>query len=177
MNTTKNIIKVSRIELLTILMNVNKPTFTYIISETLPKMNKTNNPYFDKVVKKSSGNYFIGGNYEDMVITRMEKEGLEPNFESMECTVGQKVEGTKCIQYNEKLDRYYLQYFIFTTSNIKSEYTFEGNPIDKVLFESFLTKQSESSRQPQENKHQPQSFKIESIKEISLDGNRYIVED
>lgn len=176
-NTTpKNIIKITRDELLVLLMNVDKPTFTNILSVTVPKMNKRNNPYFEKVFKTSTGNYFIGGTYEDMVNTRMVKEGLEPNFESMECNVGQKVEGSKCLQFNENLNRYYLQYFIFFTSNIKSEYTFEGNPIDKVLFESFLSKKSETSRQPQEDKHKPQSFKIESIKEISLNGNRYIVE-
>jgi hypothetical protein len=127
------------------------------------------------VVKKSKGNYFIGGSYEDMVNTRMVKEGLQPTFESMECSVGQKVEGSTCLQFNEKLNRHYLQYFIFPTSNIKSEFIFENNSIEKVMFEDYLVKKSESSRQPQDNKHTPQSFKIESIKEISLNGNHYIV--
>jgi hypothetical protein len=171
----KQTLTINQIELIILLKGVKRPTFTSIVSETNPKMNKTNNPYFDKVVKKSKGNYFIGGSYEDMVNTRMVKEGLQPTFESMECSVGQKVEGSTCLQFNEKLNRHYLQYFIFPTSNIKSEFIFENNSIEKVMFEDYLVKKSESSRQPQDNKHTPQSFKIESIKEISLNGNHYIV--
>ena len=173
----KNTLKINSNELLTILSNIETPTFTHIVSQTKPKMNKTGNPYFDKVIKTSKGNYFIGGNYEDMVRVRQGKEGMEPDFVSLPCTVGTKVEGTRCVQFNEKLNRYYLQYFIFESSNIKSEYTFEGNTIDKVLFENFLVKKSESSRQPQENKHIPQSFMLSSIKEITLNGTKYLIED
>ena len=87
--------KITQQELLTLLMNVEKPTFTNIVSEVFPKMNKTGNPYFGKVVKKSKGNYFIGGSYEDMVNNRMEKEGMEPTFESKECSVGEHI--SKCV--------------------------------------------------------------------------------
>ena len=178
MNTSvKERIKISHQELITILMGVNKPTFTHIVSLTKPKMNKTNNPYFDKVNKLSKGTYFIGGTYEDMVNTRMVKEGIEPTFESKECSVGKHIEGSKCLQVNERLNKHYLQYFIFQTSKIKSEFEFEGNSIDKQIFESYLVKKSETSRQPQENKHQPQSLTTTNIKEISLDGKVYVVED
>ena len=167
-------------ELLTLLMNVNKPTFTHIVSKTIPTMNKksrvdkTPNPYFNEVTKITKGNYFIGGNYEDMVNTRCEKEGIEPTFESEECKVGHHV--TKCVQYNEKTELFYLQYFTFQTSNIKSEMYFRGNVIDRQLLESYLQTYSESSRQPQENKHDVKSFKISSIEEITLGGIHYIVE-
>ncbi len=159
-------------ELLELLMNVDKPTFVNIISQTIPTMKKTDNPYFDKVVKVSKGNYFIGGSYEDMVNTRMGKEGMEQNFESKECSVGNHI--TKCVQFNEKLNRHYLQYFTF--SKPKSTFVFEGNEIEKQLLESYLSQKSSTSRQPQENKHQVQSFKLESIKEISLNGNHYVIE-
>jgi hypothetical protein len=177
MKTQKTVTTITSSELLTILSNVEKPTFTFIVSETKPRMNKTNNPYFDQVFKRSRGKYFIGGSYEDMVRIRQGREGLEMDFVSESCTVGTKVEGTKCLQFNERLNRFYLQYFIFETSKIKSEFSFEENTIDKVLFESFLVKKSTTSRQPQEDKHLPQSFMLSSIKEISLNGNKYIVED
>lgn len=172
----KQTLTINQIQLRMLLMNVSKPKFTNIVSETIPSMNKTDNPYYEEVKKVSKGNYFIGGTYEDMVNTRMFKEGLQPTFESMECSLGDKVEGSKCLQFNEKLDRYYLQYFIFPTSNIKSEFKFKGNSIEKHLFESYLVKKSKTSRQPQDNKHIVQSFKLESIKEITLDGIHYIVE-
>jgi len=166
--------KITQQELLTLLMNVEKPTFTNVVSEVIPKMNKTGNPYFGKVVKKSKGNYFIGGSYEDMVNVRMEKEGMEPTFESKECSVGTHV--SKCVQYNDNTKKHYLQYFTFPTSKPSSTFEFEGNEIDKQLFESFMVKKSEKSRQPQDNKHQPQSLTISNIKEISLGGVHYEVE-
>jgi len=165
--------KITQQELLTLLMNVEKPTFTNIVSEVFPKMNKTGNPYFGKVVKKSKGNYFIGGSYEDMVNNRMEKEGMEPTFESKECSVGEHI--SKCVQYNDNTKKHYLQYFTFPTSKPSSTFEFEGNEIDKQLFESFMVKKSENSRQPQDNKHTPQSLTITNIKEISLSGVHYEV--
>ncbi len=168
--------KITHEELLVLLMNVDRPTFTNVVSQVIPKMNKTGNPYFGKVVKKSKGNYFIGGTYEDMVNKRMVTEGMEPTFESKECSVGQKVEGSKCLQYNDNTKKHYLQYFIFPTSKPKSTFEFEGNEIDKQLFESFMVKKSEKSRQPQENKHQPQSLTTTNIKEISLNGVHYEIE-
>jgi uncharacterized membrane-anchored protein YhcB (DUF1043 family) len=159
-------------ELLELLMNVDKPTFVNIVSQTIPTMKKTDNPYFDKVVKVSKGNYFIGGSYEDMVNTRMGKEGMEQTFESKECSVGNHI--GKCVQFNEKLNRYYLQYFTF--SKPKSTFEFEGNEIEKQLFESYMVKRSETSRQPQENKHDPKSLGLSSILEMSLNGNRYVIE-
>jgi hypothetical protein len=137
-------------------------------------MNKTGNPYFGKVVKKSKGNYFIGGSYEDMVNNRMEKEGMEPTFESKECSVGEHI--SKCVQYNDNTKKHYLQYFTFPTSKPSSTFEFEGNEIDKQLFESFMVKKSENSRQPQDNKHTPQSLTITNIKEISLSGVHYEVD-
>lgn len=166
---------ITQTELLELLMSVEKPTFVNIVSVTKPKMKKTNNPYFDKVLKTTKGNYFIGGTYEDMVIEKMKKEGLEPNFESNECSVGQHI--TKCVQYNENTKRHYLQYFTFTTSNIKSEFQFEGNSIEKHLFESYLSQRSSTSRQPQESKHDVKSFMLESIKEISINKEKYQVVD
>ena len=166
--------KITQQELLTLLMNVEKPTFTNIVSEVFPKMNKTGNPYFGKVVKKSKGNYFIGGSYEEMVKTRMEKEGMEPTFESKECSVGEHI--SKCVQYNDNTKKHYLQYFTFPTSKPSSTFEFEGNEIDKQLFESFMVKKSEKSRQPQDNKHQPQSLTTTNIKEITLEGVHYEIE-
>jgi hypothetical protein len=176
MSTEKQVVTINQEELLLLLMSVEKPTFTNILSLTKPKMNKGGNPYYDRLTKTSKGNYFIGGTYQDMVNIRMMKEGIEGEFESMECSVGVKVEGSKCLQFNENHNRFYLQYFIFDTSNIKSKYEVEGVEVDKELVKPYLTKKSTTSRQPQENKHKPQSFMLSSIKEISLGGKLYKVE-
>jgi hypothetical protein len=174
MNTnTKLEVKISREELLTILMGIEKPTFTNILYRVKVKMNKTNNPYFERVFKTTKGNFFIGGTYEDMVIVQIEKQGLEIEFESKECNVGQHV--TKCVQFNENHNKHYLQYFTYKNSYHGTEYEFEGRNIERELFQSFEVKKSESSTQPQDNKVKPQSLTIDNIRKISLFGTRYNV--
>ena len=170
----KQTIKVSENELLEILMNVDRPTFVNVLSETKVRMNKGGNPYYDKVIRVMKGNYFIGGTYEDMVNVSMTKEGMEPTFVSEKNRVGEHV--TKCVQFNEKYNRHYLQYFTYPNSIHEVNYVFNENPIQRELFRSYEVKKSQSSRQPQEKKQKPKSLMMSSIKEISLNGTRYIVE-
>jgi hypothetical protein len=171
----KSKIRVSENEMLEILKGLEKPTFTNIKSKVITRMNKTGNPYFEKVFKTTEGNYFIGGDYEKMVNEKIKKEDLEGiDFKSQECKVGNHV--SKCILYNEKLDTYYLQHYVFPEIPLKSTFEFEGNEIEKQMFESYLVKKSTTSRQPQERKVFPPSFKMSSILEMSLNGNRYIIE-
>lgn len=173
--TIKTKVQISEVELLTILLGIVRPTFTNILYRIKVRMNKTDNPFFEKVFKTTRGNFFIGGTYEDMVNVRMEKEGIEPTFESLECKVGKHFEGSKCVLFNEKLNRHYLQYFIFPTSKHTSVYEFEGDFVERDLFRSYEVKKSDSSRQPQENKHKPQSLMLSSILEITLNGTTYEV--
>jgi hypothetical protein len=79
-NTTE--VNITKDELLTILMEVDKPTFTNIMYKVKVKMNKNNNPYYERIFKTTKGNFFIGGSYEDMVNVQIDKQGLEIEFES-----------------------------------------------------------------------------------------------
>jgi hypothetical protein len=170
----KQTLNVNQQEMLEILSNVEKSTFIHLVTETKVRMNKTNNPYFDKVKKLQKGTYLIGNEYETRVQTNEGKEGLEKQFESEENKVGTHV--SKCVLFNEKLNSYYLQYEYFKESNVQISYEFEGNEIDKNLFESYLVKKSESSRQEQQRKVFFQSYKLDSIKEFTLNGTKYVVE-
>jgi spore germination protein GerM len=55
------------------------------------------------------------------------------------------------------------------------EYICEGNPIEKTLFQDYMTKVYESQKQEQERKVMVISYKLDSIKEFSLNGNKYEV--
>ena len=163
--------RINQQELLELLMKVERSTFIHLVTETPVKMNKTGNPFFEKVIKKNSGNFLIGNGYQDRVRTNEGKEGLEGTFESVENTQGEHL--TKCVLFNEKLNTYYLQYEYFLESNPKTEYVFEGNVIDKTLFESYLIKKSTTSRQVQERKTFFQSYKLTNIKKMTLNGEKY----
>ena len=57
-----------------------------------------------------------------------------------------------------------------------NEYIFEGNEIEKQLFEGYMTKVYESQKQEQERKVMVITPKLENIKEISLNGIHYTIE-
>lgn len=160
--------------LLNILNQQEKVTFVNIVTETKVRMNKTNNIYYDKVMKRSKCNYLLGMDYERRVRINEGKEGLTPDFTTEECKVGEHI--SKCVLFNEGKGKYYLMVERFDEIKPQVEYTFEGNSIDKVLFQDFMVKYSESKKQDQERKVKVITFSLENIKELTLNGTRYIVE-
>jgi hypothetical protein len=136
-------------------------------------MNKRNNPYYDKVVKRSKCNYLIGNDYEKRVNNNYTKEELNPTFQSEECKVGNHI--SKCVLFNERSNSHYLMVERFDEIKPQVDYTFEGNEIDKQVFQDYMTKVYESQKQEQERKVKVITFKMENIKEVSLEGNHYIV--
>ena len=171
MKTTSNI---TQQELITLLSSIERPTFTNVVMETKVRMNKTNNPYYDKVVKRSKCNYSLGVNYESRVNNNEVKEGLEGNFQT-EKPSG-KTHISKCLLIDDKTQStYYVMLERFDEIKPTNEYIFEGNSIEKIMFESYMTKVYESQKQEQERKVSVITPKIENIKEISLNGMKYII--
>jgi hypothetical protein len=162
-------------ELITLLSQVEKSTFINLVSQTKVRMNKTNNPYFDKVIKRSKCNYLIGNNYEKRVQINEEKEGIEGNFQSEELKGKKHI--SKCVLVDTKTEQtHYLMVERFDeVTPTETEYIYEGNTIEKQLFESFMTKVYESQKQQQERKVMVITPKIENIKEITFGGTHYIV--
>jgi hypothetical protein len=58
----------------------------------------------------------------------------------------------------------------------KNEYIFEGNTIDKMIFDKWISDTKNYENQPQEKKVEWTTLTISNIKEISLEGNKYIIE-
>lgn len=166
---------ITKVEMLEILSRVEKSTFINLVTETKLRMNKRNNPYYDKVIKKSKSNFLIGNDYETRVQTNESKEGLTPDFVSEENKVGNHV--SKCVLFNDKTQSHYLMVERFDEIKPQVEYVFEGNQIDKMLFNDFMVKVSETSRQEQERKVMVLSYKLDSIKEFSLGGEHYVVNE
>lgn len=166
--------QITKTELVEVLGNVTRPTFTNIVMETKPKMRKTNNPYFDKVIKKTNGRYFIGMDYEKRVIGNLTKEGVEePQFESKKNNVGEHV--NKCVLFNQNTQKFYLFYERFDEVKPKVEFIFEGNTIEKQLFESFMSQSSNYNNQDLERTVKVQSVSFDNIKQISVNGEVYEV--
>jgi len=182
MKKPKQLISISKSEFITLLNTIEKPTFTYIVSETIVKLNKEKtkegnkeeNPYHNKVVKLRKGRFLIGSDYEKRVQGNDIKEGGEGTFKSQESKVGVHI--SKCVLFNEKLNKYYLSHERFPEVKPNNEYFFEGNSIDKMIFDKWISDSGNYENQPQVKKVEWTTLTIDNIKEISLEGTKYILE-
>jgi len=169
-------------ELISILNEIENPTFVNIVSTTNVKMNKEKtkegnkevNPYYNKVVKLRKGNFLIGSDYEKRVQKNDKLEGGEGNFQSQESNVGTHI--SKCVLFNERLNKYYLSHEKFPQVKPTNEFFFEGNTIDKMIFDKWLSDNQSYQNQPQEKKVEWTTLTIENIREISLNGTHYIID-
>ncbi len=173
--TTTTVQRISKSDLLRILMSVNKSTFVNITMKTPVVMNKTGNPYFGRVEKVSSTNFLMGNDYETRVQSNEEKEGLTPDFESQKPSGKHHV--SKCVLQSDKDENvYYVMVERFDEIKPVTEYVCEGNSIEKHLFESWLKQSTPSVKQEQERKVMVLTPKIENIIGITLEGVRYEIE-
>lgn len=181
--SVKQEVTINQMELISILNTIENPTFTYIVSETIVKLNKEKtregikefNPYHNQVVKLRKGRFLIGSEYEKRVITNDLKEGGEGTFKSQESKVGVHI--SKCVLFNEKLNKYYLSHERFPEVKPKSEFIFEGNTIDKMIFDKWISDSGNYENQPQERKVEWTTLTLSNIKEISLNGTKYLIKE
>jgi hypothetical protein len=169
--------QITKTELIELLNGVEKSTFVHLVTETKVRMNKTNNPFYDKVTKKSSSNFLMGNDYENRVLGNGKKEGIsveENTFEVEELKGKRHISKVVCIDTKTET-KHYICVERFDEIKPKVEYVYEGNTIEKMLFESYMVKVSESQKQPQERKVKWLTYGIDSIKQISFNKEQYEV--
>jgi hypothetical protein len=172
---TKPILRVTVNEMVNVLNNVTKSTPIFIMMETSVRMNKTGNPYYGQIIKQTVGRYFIGNDYENRVNNNMERERMERTFET-EKPKG-KTHISKCVLVDDKTNSvYYLMMERFKEVKSKVTYFFDGNEIEKRLFESYMTQVYEPQKQEQDRKVYPMTPKISNIRFMSLNGIRYEIQ-
>lgn len=173
----KQIVTVTVPELVEVLKQVEKSTFVSLTTETEVRMNKTGNPLYGQVKKLSTCNYLMGNDYEDRVNNNEKKEGLDGDFQSMKPSGKHHV--SKCVLIDDKTESvHYLMVERFDEIKPQVEYRKNGEPMnetDLMIMNDFLVKSSGSSRQEQERKVMVITPKVESIKEMSLNGVHYVV--
>jgi len=166
--------EITKNELINVLNQVEKPTFVHIKMKTNVRMNKTGNPYWNQVSKITSGNYLIGTDYEQRVNNNSENEGMERSF-VVETPKGKR-HISKCVLIDTKTESvHYLMMERFDEIKSQVEYEMDGNPIEKELFQQYMTKVYESKKQGQERKVYPITPKLDNILEMSIDKMKYEV--
>jgi len=156
--------------------------------------NPTVNPYFEGGVTILSKKFkiVIGFDYEKSINRRLEKEGKEGNFVSgFKPTVDEETGEVKqrevwfdmiskgLVTDKKTHSKYYLRYQYLKDSITQSEYLYNGNPILKQLFESYLTKKSENSYSNQglDDTLNFQVCDLNNILEISMGKEKYVLVD
>lgn len=171
--------KIKRSEVVPFFLSYDKTSFINVVTDTLVRMNKTGNPYYNQVHKLSSRNYLINSDYFKRVISQGKKEGINPEentFEVEGMSGRERVGNSVCIDTKTR-STHYLFLELFEEVPPKVEYLFEGESIDKVMFQDYLVKVSESKKQPQEKKVKVITPKVENIVSWSVEGVKYEVED
>ena len=164
----KNVQKITQLELINILGQINKGTFVNLFILTKVRMNKKNNPYWEQIFKLNSFNAIIGNSYEIRLFNETNKAGIETP-EIQENKVGNHV--SKVVLFNEKLQTFYLQYEIPKNYKAKALYFFQNSIILKEKFKEFMP-----TVKPNENKPTFVTVKIENIKSITINKIKYLVE-
>jgi hypothetical protein len=170
-------LRITRTDMVSVFNNVEKPTFVNLVTNTIVRMNKKGNPYYeDKVIKHQSSNFYIGSTYEDRVNNNRLKENKENDFVSS--IPSGKKHISKCILTDTKTEtKFYLMCEWFKRSYPKISYKFQNDSINKVLFEDYLVKRTESVKQDLDKKVNIVTYGIESIKEVRMNKTLYILID
>ena len=180
---TMNTIVMNAKGIANMMANIKGATICTIDTVTVPKMNKTGNPYFGKVVKVARVQMQFGYDYENAVNNRLKAMGLEPNFDAMGRKWGVWVVPNKVAEHKGEL---YLRFYTMENPNSISEVYYainEGgkyrvaNPSEVAEIKSFMPNKGESNRQSEagltEHQVEPREFKISSIRKIAVNGVVY----
>ncbi len=149
-----------------------------ISGKSLVEMFNTNS-----ITKESELTVQINVDYENSVNNRLEKSGEERNFKSSGMNYGKFVEGSRCLIEHE--DSYKVR--VYQTNSIlgKSARYFKDDGTELNEAEVEILKNEFLKIKPEEIKSQglsyeesskPTNYNLSSIKEICMDGERYILE-
>lgn len=141
--------------------------------------NPTRNPYFDLGIQKFQKKYKVvtGFDYEKSVNRRLEKEEKEPTFESEENWF--EVISKGLVTDKKTHTKFYFRYQVQPDSVIgEPEYTYNGNPIRKEFFESYMkVRNNFYEKQGLENPLMFQVCELSNILTISMGGEKYELVD
>ncbi len=190
-NDNKPVIDLTRQELVTLLRNVNTPMFISFVSNTPVVMNQYDNywtfingekkknpdaiknPYYEMGIMNLCRKYKIvtGFDYQNSVNGRREKEDKEPDFIQQDNWF--EVISKGLVTDKKTQSKFYIRYQYLNDSITEQEYSFEGNQIERTLFESYMRERSTYSNQGLDNPLQFQVCNIDNLLEIAINGNVY----
>lgn len=146
-------------------------SFVSIRTAVEPRMRKTDNPYWGKLLKYSTINGLINVNYSSSVSNQREREGIEEEFVAEQRKWGVKIPKTPLVEHRGE---FYLEIKVHSVSS--SEYiTLDGEVVDRELVKPFLYIPKQAATQKTEKPIILRDFKISSIRSITMHGEEFAV--
>jgi len=162
-----------REELIALLYGQHNATMASIVSDTEPsiKSPKTSGMGGGRIRKRSYAQIVLGGSYENAVNKAIVKEGIENGkreveyFEPLPRKWGVRIDGTPLVEHKGKT---YVEARVLKV--LKTEYFFDGNPVDKTDIDRFLLPHKEGVRQGLDNPIIWRDYNVDSIVNLTLNG-------
>ena len=168
------VVLITRPQMRTLFMGVTKPEMINLVTETIPKMSKTGNPFYNQIVKKSKCNFLLCSDYTKRVNNNLVKEDKENDFVSQ--SPKGKVHLSPCVLTDEKTEtKLYLFVERFDEIKPKVQYFHNDTPIEKEMFQQFLPKVYESNTQGLDREVKPLTYLFDSIMSFSFRGRKFRV--
>lgn len=179
--------KVSKSELIEIIKNVEEKspnTFVGIKMKTLfrevlqkTKDTKEMNPYYKEIFKVSTKTYRLVTDYSKRVKSNLEKEGKDPNLFVVEPPKGKRHISKSLLTDTESESKTYIMIEWFPEVKGTTTYEYKGNSIDKTLFERWISdSESSNTKQGLDREVKPITPDLDNVLELSIGGERYILE-
>ena len=172
--TENDLVLITMTQMLGLFLGVTKPEMINLVTETIPKMSKTGNPFYNQIVKKSKCNFLLCSDYTKRVNNNLVKEDKENDFVSQ--SPKGKVHLSPCVLTDEKTEtKLYLMVERFDEIKPKVQYFHNDTPIEKEMFQQFLPKVYESNTQGLDREVKPLTYLFESIVGFSFRGRKFRV--
>ena len=172
----------SQAELVNNLQGIHGAKFTTIVSETDPRLKKTDNPYYGaKKIARVNG--CINWIYQNAVNNQRYREnqptdedGNIEHFTAEPRKWGVRIKRTdgSVTPLVEHKGQYYLE--LKVQRSLGYEYRLGDDVIDQTLIEPFLPRKTEGARQKVSRPVILRDYSISSIRQITLDGIVYEIE-
>jgi hypothetical protein len=166
---------ITRNQMIGLFMGVKNPEMINLSTETIPKMKKGGNPYFEQIVKKSKCNYLLCTNYSKRVNVNRGKEGKETDFKSQSSWYQNLLEDNNYLICNKKDEtKTYIKGIVNKTENLF--YSVDGVEATKeqlVDIELYKPKTSAPTNQGTETPILIRTFSIDGLNSIIVDEVEY----
>jgi hypothetical protein len=171
-------IRMTRNELVDYLKNITGSTFIGVTVNTIPKMRKTNNPFFNRINKRNTIGGIVNFHYDEGVLRRLEKEGKSPDDFKRGTSWHEPILNnnrlTPLCKHKDR-DEYYLRLQLTTIGDPKYLDIKTNTEVDKQTISDFLSEQSSYSNQGLDSPLKILTYSINSIDRISIKGEEILV--